>query len=77
MFYGHYRASKQGCPKEFVTTGKDILSFPPQMSYYCSLCKAEHGFRYVEAHLVSTPRQEKAFEGFCNQKSIEREVALG
>lgn len=78
-YHGFYRASTAtitGCVKEFASIGQPSLQFPPQVSYYCDLCKTEHGFRFVRSVSVATPRQQLAFDEYCKSHFIEREVQV-
>ena len=78
-YFGHYRSSTTGttgCVKEFITVGAGACMFQPQVSYYCDLCKKEHGFRYARAHMVATPSQRKSLERYCKEHGIEDAVAL-
>lgn len=78
-YYGHYCSAAidlKGCVKEFVSTSKDDLAFPSQVSYDCDLCKTEHAFKLKNTYMIVNSSTQKRFDEFCISHYIETEVEL-
>lgn len=79
VYHGHYKSattSLTGCIKEFVSLPQNDLLFPPQVNYYCDLCKEEHNFRFLSGWQVASPKQFEDIKVYCSERSIERDVAI-
>lgn len=79
MYYGVYTSSvvsQTGCVKNFVTHNSEAAHFPPQVQYFCDLCNTHHGFRFSRSLIVSSPKQQEAFDLYCSRNNLEQDVTL-
>jgi hypothetical protein len=77
-YYGHYRSATvmRGCVKEFTTTKREDLMFPPQVNYYCDMCKDTHAFRLMNMHMIVNTATAKRFDEFCTKNHIEQDIEV-
>lgn len=79
MYFGIYKSSTEGqtgCVQEFVTTASSKIAFPAQVMYFCKLCNASHGFRYMRCVTVNTPSMQRQFDEACASLGRERDVQV-
>lgn len=69
-------ASTTGCRKEFIAQGRPQNNYAAAVIYECDLCHTTHSFRLQETYYLTTPKQQKNFENYCDKNQIERYIDI-
>jgi hypothetical protein len=75
-FYTSSTTSTSGCVKKFVTTERDDLMFPAQVSHRCDMCNTTHSFRLDRVATMATPRQRRSIREYVSEQGIDIDIQI-